>query len=84
MKSKMKLLTCHEANARLNSIGMEIGGWNQITTIDSAYGGSDNWINYQAPENARELFNFSEHVAGWLPDGGWIIFQIDNLPNKAD
>src|SRR5471030_255968 len=74
----MKILTFDDASLRLQNVKMKIGEWNRLIPIDSMYGCSDDWVNYLAPENARELFNFSEHVAGWMPDGAWIILQIDN------
>ncbi len=74
----MKCLTTKEANFYLSRIGMEIGGWNQLTEINKGGDGEVYGMNYQAPLNARELFNFSEHVAGWLPKGDWKILQFDN------
>ncbi|MBJ7312410.1 hypothetical protein ACFOLJ_18190 [Rugamonas sp. CCM 8940] len=77
MELKVKYLTRREADVYVNSVGMAIGDWNQISTIDSIYGGGE-WTNYSAPKDARELFNFSEHVVDWIPDCNWIILQIDN------
>jgi len=73
----MKRLTTAEADAYLNRIGMQVGGWNRVATT-GAEGDKREWLNQRAPENARELHNFSHHLAGWLPQGEWKIFQIDN------
>lgn len=78
----MKCLTIQEANAYLNSIGMEIGNWNQITDIAGRQLSKSNWINYRAPKDG--LLNFSHHVAGWLPKGNWKIFQIDHSTGWMD
>lgn len=72
----VECLTKQQANAYLHSIGMEIGEWNQITDLRERQVKQSSWINYRPPKDA--LFNFSYHAAGWLPRGGWKIFQIDN------
>ena len=36
------------------------------------------YVKYQAPKGAQELYNFAQHVASWLPNGNWKVFQIDN------
>ncbi|MES2740069.1 MAG: hypothetical protein V4754_19490 [Pseudomonadota bacterium] len=77
----MRYLKPQDANKYLVHIGMHIGSWNQITDIDTKKNSEENWINYAAPSNATELFNFSQHVAGWLPKGEWKILQIDNSNN---
>ena len=74
----MKRLTTQGARSYLGQIGMGIGAWNQIVGIGEQPGARNNWINYQAPEDAHQLLNFSQHVAGWLPQGTWKILQLDN------
>lgn len=71
----MKCLTAYQANLYLNSVDLEIGDWNQIAGLGSQ---EIRWVNFHAPDKARELFNFSCHVAGWIPFGEWKIFQVDN------
>lgn len=74
----MRHLTIREANNYLCAIDMEIGNWNQITDMPALAQEKNSLISYRAPQNAHELFNFSRRVAGWLPAGGWKLFQIDN------
>ncbi len=74
----MKCLTTQDANEYLARIGMRIGNWNQITDADSAQKSESSWVNYASPRDSHGLFNFAQHVAGWLPKGEWKIFQIDN------
>lgn len=71
----MKLLSSQEANEYLCPLSMHIGKWNQISHIT---GGRPHWARYHAPEKAKELYCFSEHVAGWLPQAEWKIFQIND------
>lgn len=74
----MRYLTMHEANVYLAQVGMEIGDWNQLTENADIKDGESSWINYEAPKGALELLNFSQYVAGWLSNGDWKIFQVDN------
>jgi hypothetical protein len=73
----MRPLTAEEANGYLHSVGMQIGDWNQITDSGSQKQ-AISWVTYEAPKLARELLNFSRHVAGWLPSGAWKLVQLDN------
>ena len=73
----MKNLSTEDANQILAAVGMAIGNWNEI--VDSKIPTSEmKWTNYQAPSVSRELFCFSRHVAGWLPNGDWKLLQLDN------
>lgn len=74
----MKCLKTHEANTYLHSVDMEIGAWNQITDTTDELRQKKRWVNKQAPQNAKELMVFSQHIAGWLPKGDWKLLQIDN------
>jgi hypothetical protein len=73
----MKCLTIREAQRYLDVIDLEIDGLGQIT--DRASQRKQRYrTTCRAPRNARELFSFSRHVAGWLPTGDWKLVQIDN------
>lgn len=74
----MKCLSKDDANLQLRSIGMELGDWNKIVDVNRHRDQNDYFINYQAPRDALNLYCFSQHVAGWLPNGDWKIFQIDD------
>jgi hypothetical protein len=74
----MKFLDKDDANLRLRVIGMEVGDWNEIVDVNRHPDQKDYFINYRAPRDAASLYCFSQHVAGWLPDGDWKLFQIDN------
>ena len=76
MQMNVKSLSIIDANVYLNSIGMEIGDWGQIRPIVEGKGIKK--FNFPAPENALELFNFTSHIAAWLPKGDWKLFQMDN------
>ncbi len=76
MQINAKSLSIIDANAKLTSIGMVIGDWGQIKTLIESK--EIKKLNYPAPENALELFNFASHVSAWLPKGEWKMFQIDN------
>jgi len=77
----MKCLTVDEANAYLSEVGMKVGEWNQIVDIGSQSKKSD-WLNYRAPKD--QLLKFSQHVAGWLPEGSWKMLQIDHSTGWID
>lgn len=66
----------NEANRYLSELEMEIGKWDRIVYTDKEK--KPFWMNIASPKDARELFNFSQYVAGWLPQGKWKILQIDN------
>jgi hypothetical protein len=74
----MRSLTRQDADAYLLRIGMKVGDWNQIKDIDSSQNETWQWINHQAPRDARQLYNFAQHLVGWLPKGEWKLLQIDN------
>lgn len=67
------VLTRDVAVKYVESVGMEIGSWNDIRgekgSIDS----------FQAPTSASDLAIFSQYLAAWLPFGAsWKLIQIDN------
>ena len=70
----MKSLTAKAADRYLNQIGMETGDWNQLKYVTQTEQSSRKWINYRAPQNALELYNFSFHVTGWLASGSNLTF----------
>jgi hypothetical protein len=74
----MKSLKPEDAQVYLDRIGMEIGVWNQISDIGGQHINELKWLKYRAPEKARELYIFSQHIAEWLPSGIWKLLQIDN------
>ena len=83
----MRILDADEANKYLSAVGMKIGGWNEIIDASGREYDRSNHVKYQAPKGSRELHNFAQHVASWLPDGKWKIFQIDNstfLPHEDE
>lgn len=70
----MKRLTVSDANSYLKPLNFEIGDWNSIANkSDKRF-----QISHRAPRDAARLFGFSQHVAGWLPNGNWKLFQVDN------
>lgn len=77
----MKFIPPHETNERLASIGMRLGEWGNIEPLSPA---SDKagWKHAPAPPN--NLFNFSHHVASWLPSGEWKLVQLDNSSGWID
>src|SRR5580765_269608 len=74
----MKILSLVEANRYLEAIGMKIGSWGEISPVL----GRQSWTKYQAPKEG--LLSFSQHIAGWLGNGKWKIFQVDNSTGWMD
>ncbi len=74
----MRVLEANEANKYLNTVGMKIGGWNGLCDASGREYDRSHYVKYQAPKGAQELYNFAQHVASWLPNGNWKVFQIDN------
>lgn len=72
----MKILSKNESDRYLHTIGMKIGEWNKITYLNK--NNHSNFFKLQAPKIARDLLQFSHHIAGWLPKGNWKFLQIDN------
>ncbi len=73
----MRVLDADEANKYLDTVGMKIGGWNELCDTSGREYDRSHYVHYQAPKGARELHNFAQHVASWLPNSKWKIFQID-------
>jgi hypothetical protein len=71
----VKNLSIIDASVYLNNMGMVIGDWGQIRFLIDK---NIKKINYAAPDNAQELFNFSSHISAWLPRSDWKLFQMDN------
>lgn len=71
-----KILTSEVANSYLAPQELKIGGWCEVADLR----GKPRWIQgpHCARMTARELANFSQHVAGWLGKGDWKILQLDN------
>lgn len=80
----MRCMGTDEVNIYLRKIGMKVGEWNQICDRSGRNYDKPHWVNFQAPRNSRELHNFAQHVAGWLPKGGWKIFQVDNSTSPSE
>ena len=74
----MRVLDADEANKYLNTVGFKIGGWNGLCDASGREYDRSHYVHYQAPKGAQELYNFAQHVASWLTNGRWKIFQIDN------
>lgn len=63
----------------LKPIGLEVGEWSQLKFSESGSSAdNENYVQYKAPENSHELYNFSQHIAGWMVGKEWVIFHIDN------
>jgi hypothetical protein len=74
----MRSLSTDEADIYLRGVGMKVGDWSQATDIDSARSQRRKWVHQRGPEDARRLYTFAQHVAGWIPRGEWKLLQIDN------
>lgn len=72
----MKVIDAKAASAYLDAQGLNVGSWNQIESKLAQENKSP--ICFQAPSDASELLVFSTHLASWVPQGEWKIFQIDN------
>jgi hypothetical protein len=74
----MEYISINETNKLLGLVDLKIGVWSQITPLDEPSDKSrQNYTRYYAPRGARELYVFAEHLAGWIPSGGWKILKID-------
>ena len=73
----MRVLDADEANKYLSTVGMKVGSRNDLCDASGREYDREHQVRYQAPKSARELHNFAQHVASWLSNGKWKIFQID-------
>ena len=80
----MRVLNAQEAGSYLDTVGMKIDGWNRLCDASGREHSQKHRVRYQAPKGARELYNFAQDVASWLPNTGWKIFQIDNSTWTSD
>lgn len=74
----MKSLSPEKANRYLSTLGMKIGGWNELAYIEEQEQSNRKWFNYRAPRDALALYSFSALMTDWLPRGDWKILQFDN------
>jgi hypothetical protein len=74
----MKSLSISDSNQLLAAIGMRIGDWNQIASIDRTQADLVHRTSFTAPRESSELFCVAFHATGWLPPGQWKLLQIDN------
>lgn len=72
----MMTLSIIEANALLAQVGFMIGSWNRVVRVDSKV--HQYQVSFRPPRDALSLYCFSLHVAGWMPQGKWRLFQIDD------
>jgi hypothetical protein len=79
IENSMKSICDEDVRSFLRPIGLEVGEWNQVKFIefDSSAQNGD-YVQYKAPANSSELYNFSQHIAGWFVGKEWVIFHIDN------
>jgi hypothetical protein len=79
----MRSLTNAEASEFLAARGFRIGGWNELLETNT-----DKTITRQcaAPVEARELFNFAQHLMAWLSpkESDWFFLQIDNSTSPLE
>ena len=74
---KVRQLGLAEAQNRLSEINLQIGQWGQMETLDSK-GLGNHAGPFQAPRDSLQLFNFSQHVAEWLPISNWLMLKFDH------
>ena len=73
----MRVLDADEANKYLSTVGMKVGSWNDLCDASGREYDREHQVKYQAPKGGWELHRFVHHVASWLANGEWKIFQID-------
>jgi hypothetical protein len=85
MSTNVRLIAKDEAIRCLREISFDIGSWNEIGPT-GALVARPNWLNIQAPRDAKQLLHLSHHAAGWLPRGAWKIVQFDysNCFNRVE
>jgi hypothetical protein len=76
MRTNVRLIAKEEATCYLREVGFDIGSWNEIAPA-GALAAQPNWLNIQAPRDAKQLLHLSHHAAGWLPRGAWKVVQFD-------
>jgi hypothetical protein len=80
----MRVLNAQEAGSYLNTVGMKIDDWNRLCEASGREFSQKHRVRYQAPKGARELYNFAQDVASWLPSASWKLLQIDNSTWTSD
>jgi hypothetical protein len=74
---QLRVLSRTQADAYLKEVGTTLGDWNEVLPI-RALERNQTHFPYRSPQNGLELFNFAQHVAGWIPKGHWKLVQFDN------
>jgi hypothetical protein len=82
----LRALTVAEASELLATLGLTIGGWNELVEITKKKA-----VNRRctAPKEARALYLFSQQLLEWLSSktSDWVLLQIDNstspLPDEV-
>jgi len=77
MRANVRLISKDEVLRYLAEVNLQLGEWREIKPIGTPVGKQE-WVNVQAPRDARELLRLSQHAAGWLQPGAWKIIQFDN------
>lgn len=62
----------------MSSLGLKIGGWNELAYIDEQVKSNRKWFKYRAPLDAPTLYRFAALMIDWLQSGDWKILQFDN------
>lgn len=71
----MKQISSEEASTYLRLVGLTVGDWKQITSVDAK--SQTTWRVLRPPANAQQLFVLSLHLADWLPKAQWKVLQFD-------
>jgi hypothetical protein len=72
-----RILTRIEASKLLESVGLQIGEWNEVRRV--GVGPVDaTTISFRSPRDAAEMLCLAERATGWLRPGAWTLLQFDN------
>lgn len=74
----MRILSQSAANDLLSRLGMELDAWHKIVNRHAPVAEQGHFAIHQAPRDALALHSFSQHLADWLPQSAWYLFQIDD------
>jgi hypothetical protein len=72
-----RILTRIEASKLLESVGLQIGDWNEVRRVGVGPVDSTT-ISFRSPRDAGEMLCLAEHATGWLHPGVWTLLQFDN------
>ncbi|MFD2234610.1 hypothetical protein [Phaeospirillum tilakii] len=80
-RDKILFISREKAESLLISVGLRIGGWNQLAEMDGVL---SRHIQFHPGRGQSELYVLARHLSKWVARNGWVLIHFDNSTLPLD